>query len=287
MIRTPTNRFLTLLAVGMLGLAAGGCAELRDAFGFDTPTARLAGANLQDVGLESATLLFDVEVVNPLSVPLPLANLDYQLATAAEAFMSGKAALDGTVPANGARVVSLPAKISYADLFKAVKDLRPGGVVPYAAELGLSVDVPQAGPLRLPLKKEGKLPVPAAPEVEVRRIDWSQLTLEEAVGTVDLHVVNRNQFPVDLSKFAYALSLGGTEVATSSLAKAARFDAAGGAGDLAIPVAFSPKKLGLAALGLLTGKGAGYELKGTMDLGTPYGPMSLPVEKMGRTVFGK
>ncbi len=279
------RRGLLLLALAALAAAPAGCAALRDALALQRPTARITGVSLQDVGLEAATLLFDVEVANPLSVPLPLVNLDYALASRDVPFLSGKADLAGTVPAGGTKTLSLPARVAYLKLLEVLKDVRPGAVVPYDAQLGLSVDVPAAGALRLPLKKSGSLPVPVAPTIDIAEIAWTGVSLDQAAGRVKLHVVNRNQFPVELSRFAYALALGGVDVADASIAQAVPFDAATGAATVEIPIAFSPRKAGLAVLDLILGKGAAYRLKGTMDLTTPYGAMSLPVERAAETLF--
>ena len=70
-MRCASRGVPVLLAVA-LALASGGCAELRRTLGMDTPSAQVAGAALKDIGLEAATLVFDVEVTNPLAVPLPL-----------------------------------------------------------------------------------------------------------------------------------------------------------------------------------------------------------------------
>jgi LEA14-like dessication related protein len=279
------RRGLAAVLVPLVCAGLAGCAQLRDVFSLNTPSARVTGVRIQDVGLDAATLLFDVEVTNPLALPLPLANVDYSLASAGAAFLSGKAQVQGTVPATSSKTVSVPARVVYLELLKVLKGVRPGSVVPYAAEIGFSVDVPSAGPLRLPLKKEGQLPIPTAPDVEVRSVDWSKVTLDEAGGRVVLGIVNRNQFPVDLSKLSYALSLGGVEVANASLAKAVSLAASDGAGTLEIPISFSPKQAGLAVLAMLTGKGSGYSLSGVVDVGTPFGPMSLPVKKIGETIF--
>jgi len=158
-------------------------------------------------------------------------------------------------------------------------------VIPYRADLGLSVDAPGVGPLRLPLRKEGKLPVPSAPDVEVTEIKWDKLTLDSAAGRVRLRMVNRNQFPVELSKLTYALSLGGAEVARSAIASPVAFQAGGGAGAIEIPISLSPKKLGLAAFNILRGSRAGYQLGGTAGVTTPFGPMSLPIKKIGDTLL--
>ena len=109
--------------------------------------------------------------------------------------------------------------------------------------------------------------------------------LREVTGLVMLSVVNRNQFPVDLSKITYALSLGDTQVADTSLAKRVSFGSDGGAGVVEIPLTFSPERAGLGLLGLLAGQGSGYKLRGSLDLDTPSGPMSLPVDKVSKTVF--
>jgi hypothetical protein len=46
------------------------------------------------------------------------------------------------------------------EMLKALKGVRPGSKIPYGAELGLSVDTPALGLIRLPLKKEGELVLP-------------------------------------------------------------------------------------------------------------------------------
>ncbi len=162
-----TQRRLNTVAVilGTLLLWCCGCESMDGKFSLKKPTARLTGLQLEDVKLDSATLLFDIEVDNPYPVALPLTNLDYDLATAGNTFLSGVAAIQTTIPANSSKIVSLPARINYLGMFKAVKDIRPGSIVPYIANVGLSVDPPALKPLRLPLKKEGELKLPTVQEV--------------------------------------------------------------------------------------------------------------------------
>jgi LEA14-like dessication related protein len=191
------------------------------------------------------------------------------------------------VPAGGKKTVLLPAKVVYLELLKVLRDIRPGAVIPYAAEMGMSVEAPAVGRLRLPLRKEGQLPVPTVPEVAVKEIKWHKLALEEAGGTVKVRFVNRNQFPMDLAKFDYRLSLGGTEVAVSSVARPAAFAADGGAAEIDIPITLSPRNLGLAFFRMLTGEGASYGLRGNLEVTTPFGPANLAFDQGGSTVFRK
>jgi LEA14-like dessication related protein len=274
-------RFVTGAAVAalMAGLV-GGCGSLAK------PKAEIVGVRIQDLGLKSAVLAFDVEVSNPYPTDLPMVNLDYRLASQGNSFVSGKAAdLQGAIPANGKRTIGLPVKIVYTELLAVLKELHLGSVVPYTAEMGLSVNVPLMGDLRLPLKKEGQFPIPAVPDVEVAEIKWDKLSTDEIAGKVHLNLVNRNQFAVDMTKMSYALSLGDVEVARSSLSRATSFAADGGRGSLEIPISIAPQQAGFGVLRMLMGSGSTYSLRGNADFGTPFGPMSLPLEKTGKTLF--
>jgi len=162
------KRYLVWTAA-LVSVFFAGC-EAMDTFGLSKPTARMTGLKFEDVKLDSATLLFDVEVDNPYPVALPLMNLDYGLSSGAEPFLNGNAKLQTTVPAKSKKTVSLPANINYLDMLKALKGIRPGSKIPYKADLGLSVDAPALGLMRLPLKKEGEIMLPTVSDVEVKDI---------------------------------------------------------------------------------------------------------------------
>ncbi len=266
---------LCLLVAGALA----GCSSLQ------TPTARVAGVHFTDLCLQSVTVVFDVEIENPYSVDLPLANVDYSLASRESEFLSGKADIQGAVPANGKKTVAIPAHVVFLELVKAVKDIRPGSVISYKAEMGLSVRAPILGDMRLPLKKEGQLPVPTVPDLEVSEVKWEKLALDQATGHIRLKMVNRNSFAFDLSKMSYAFSLADVEVARSSIARSVAFKADGGEGAIDIPVSISAQQVGFAALRMLAGSGASYRCKGEIEVGTPFGPMLIPLDKAGNCVF--
>ena len=139
------------------------------------PKASLKGLKVENVSLESANLLFDVEIENPYPVALPMVNIDYDVASNANKLFAGKADIAGTVPAGGTKMISLPVKISYLDVVNAFKGVRPGSKIPYQADVGLSVNAPALGVIRLPLNKTGELDVPAVPKVS----DIEQMILDK------------------------------------------------------------------------------------------------------------
>ena len=150
------SRSLALIAAGALLAGMTGCGMM------DKPTVAITGVKLQDVKLTAATLLFDVKVDNPYSVPLPISNLDYALTSQGQQFLTGKADVQGTVPAAGSKTLGVPVRIDFLKLINAVKGARPGATIPYTADMGLSVDTPVLGRLRVPMSKDGKLAIPTA-----------------------------------------------------------------------------------------------------------------------------
>lgn len=147
-----TSCLLSVLAVGP------GCEML----GLAKPSAKVVGVKVDDVGLRSARLVFDVNVENPYSSPLPLGNLDYSLASEGKPFLKGESATQGSIPAKGAKVVNLPVDVPYQEVYSTLSGLRGKDEIPYTATLGLSVDTPVLGKLRLPMEKAGTLPLPKA-----------------------------------------------------------------------------------------------------------------------------
>jgi len=157
MIQLATHSMVLLLA--LLLLAAGGCGALGD-LGLAKPTASVVGAELKDISLQAATMLFDVKVDNPYSADLPLTDVAYSLTSQGIKFLSGKADLHGSIPAAASKVLPIPVEIDFMELLAALQNVRPGSVVPYDANLNLSVNT-LAGPLSLPLRRSGEIAIPS------------------------------------------------------------------------------------------------------------------------------
>ena len=68
-----------------------GCETIQEGLNLRKPTARLTGLKFEEVKLDSAILVFDVEIDNHYPVALPLTNFDYTLSSNAEQFLSGSA----------------------------------------------------------------------------------------------------------------------------------------------------------------------------------------------------
>jgi precorrin-6B methylase 2 len=70
------------------------------------------------------------------------------------------------VPANTKEIFTLPDKITYERLLRALNG-KAGSIIPYEVNIQLWVDAPDVGFIKLPLKSQGQLVLPEPPEITV------------------------------------------------------------------------------------------------------------------------
>lgn len=275
------TRTLPVLFLTALVLSLPACEAVQSALaGLDKPTARLTDARLQNFTLDSAQLLLDVEVLNPYPVALPLQQAKVSLASQGQHVLTTGLAAATTVPAGGRATLQLPVGLKFGELMGALQGVQAGSILPYELTLEMSPQAPGYGPVPMSLKHAGTLPIPAVPQVRLKSVNWQELSLSQAVASLVIEVGNPNAFALDLDAMNYALSLGQTKVAdvTASNLPAA---AAKGTQELTIPVTFRPRDLGMGVFSMLTGRSTGYDMQGTMALGTQWGQLTLPLRASG------
>jgi LEA14-like dessication related protein len=275
--------FSALLGLSMLSVS--GCATLQNLIGgASKPTAAVTGVHFTNLSLKDVTLVFDVTVTNPYTVPLPLVNLDYALSSQAITILEGQAPIQGSVPALGTKTIAFPTTISFAGVLAVLSNIAPGGVVPYQGVLGLSVNVPAFGPVRIPLEKQGEFPIPAIPQVSLASVTWQNISLTGANALVKIKLGNTNQFPVDLTNFSYSLNLADRDLAKGTLANSTHFSPKE-TQELGISLEVSTTQLGMTLTRLFQGNASHYRLNGALALGTPFGPLQIPFDVRGQVPF--
>ncbi len=146
------------------------------------------------------------------------------------------------------------------------------------------MNTPALGVLRLPLEKDGQFPVPTAPDVSIASVKWQSVSLAGATGLLALKVGNPNSFAFDLAAMEYHIKLGSFDLASGGLVNAASL-AAGAAQEIGINVSVSTAQAGLALVQLLQGKSSNYTLGGAVAIGTPFGPLQIPLAVNGQVPF--
>jgi LEA14-like dessication related protein len=282
------SRFVITTAFIFLAAFAGGCKSLDDALKtVPQPDARVIGADVRNLSLNGLDLVFDIEITNPYGVKLPIVELNYAVGSGELQLLQGGIKTLEDVPANGSTVIQVPASLDFAAAAQALSNVSPGSILPYHAEINIAVDAPFIGAINLPLKHEGEIPVPAVPDISLASFDIGVMTWEEVSATAKLRVTNTNQFKIELAKLQFNLELGKETVANAGTRRAYSL-ASGQSAIVEIPISFSPRAFGVGITGIfdmLGGSEANYGIAGILDLGTRFGPLSIPFSHGGDTVI--
>ncbi len=268
-----------------------GCGTVQQALqdlSLQHPTAHVSGVRMADIDHQSLQLIFDVTVENPYSFDLPLLDVDYTLVTHDRTFLTGATEVEGKISARRAHTVELPVRVDLVSLVNTVASVRPGHVIPYAAELGLRAQVEGAEPLRFPLRTQGELPVPKPPIVRVSSLHWSETSLSKVEGVLSLDVENTNTFPFSLSSLRWDLGLSDKQVATGQARGTVALEPAQ-VGTIPIQLSFSPMDLGTGLVEVLTDlnrETISYSITGFMSVDTRFGVIQLPYGQSGTTQSG-
>jgi len=245
------------------------------------PSASLAGLRFSDLRLDGVGVIADVRVDNPYPVPIYARELGFELLSGGNSLISGLTDQALNVPARSSNTVPVRLDLPFRNVFSSMSGVRPGQVIPFTTKLDVSMVGEDVSPLNFSLTRDGELPVPAPPAVDMRGIQWDELGLTNARGTMRMGLRNTNEFPVNLGALDYTLGLAGARVAQGRTGQGLSL-APGEEGELAIGLDLRPQDMGIAAFRALTGSDAAYELNGTMSFQTPFGPMNLPLERTGR-----
>ncbi|KAJ7547064.1 hypothetical protein O6H91_08G067100 [Diphasiastrum complanatum] len=255
--------------------------------GFGKPTASVTGFHLPSINLEKADVIVDILISNPNPIPIPLVDIEYLIESDGRKLISGTIPDAGTIHAHGSETIKIPMTLIYQDIKDTYDDIKPGEVIPYRIKVNLIADVPVFGRLTLPLEKTGTIPVPYKPDVDIDKVEWDHLSMDETAATLHLKVENKNKFELGVNSLDYDLTLADVPIAKANLSKSAAIESEG-VGYLEVPICFRPKDFGSALWDIIRGRGAGYSMRGKLEVDTPFGPMHLPFAREGgKTLFKK
>ena len=279
------RRFVSAIIALSCATIVAGCGSLDEVVeAAPKPEARLLGAGIRNLRLQSLDLVFDIEVSNPYGVSLPLVDVNYTVGSRGKQLLSGSIKPSGSVPANGTSLVQLPARLDLAALLKTLPGVQPGAVIPYDAKINVVVDAPLVGELNLPLKRSGEVPVPTVPEISLVSFDISELGADKVDAEARLRIRNTNQFSMRFAAVRFDLALGGRNVTSTRLRSASRL-APGQTTVLKVPLSFSPTAAAAGVLAALSGADAAYAISGRLDVVTEYGELALPFNERGQTAL--
>jgi len=210
---------LSLISLLLL-LILSQCSELTqilEGLTVQKPTAEVAGISLQNLSPQDADLLFNIKVSNPNSVGIKLSGFDYNLLLQDNSFLKGDEGSEIDIAANSNGVIKFPLTVNFNDLYNTYQNLKNEDEINYTLDLGLNVDLPVLGMVRVPVSKSDKLPTLKIPAVKLKTIKLDNFSLTKASFNLQFEVNNPKQWNLKLDKMDYNLVVNNKKWAVGNI----------------------------------------------------------------------
>ena len=252
-----------LVCFTLLFAILAGCKSMEHFF--QKPTVSFDKMSISGMSLFDADLLFSFSVNNPNPIGGTIRKGQYRLSI--EDFIVAEGVLDKGVSlqARGSRSIDLPVHINFMDLFRSASALAAKNEVPYS--LTGSFDVMG---FDTPFENKGHISLPEFPEISLDSVRISRLDLSGAEMGVILTVANPNRFSINLDGLRYSMDMGGMRFVSGEKDNIPAIDPSGQE-SIAIPVGVDFINMGRAAMNLLSGNTAPFQLSGDMRFRLPGG----------------
>lgn len=127
-----------------------GCESFKKNY-LQEPKAELKEVKVQDVGLNGATLVFVLEVMNPNKSALDVGDVSYQTYLNDKYFSEAKVEKVHTIPAEKSALIELPLPVAYNKLSGGIARVLSGEDVTYRVKGNAKLSM-----FRIPFDKTGK-----------------------------------------------------------------------------------------------------------------------------------
>jgi len=263
----PTSSLLFGLLLAPLLAGAPGCAFLSSLLSavVTPPTLSFQEAKLRDLSLDGLTLELHYRIDNPNDLGLRLASVGYGLELDGHSFAKGVADQGVELKPQGSSELTLPFSIRYLELGQALEALFSKQQLPWKVAGHFGFDTP-AGVIRVPFQREGQLPVPRLPKLQIVGAKLASLSLTGATLQLQLDLQNPNSFALPMSRLNYHIKVAGQEVAVGAVSPPSVQSAQ--SGRVTIPVQISFLSAGRAVYQAISSGEVDLGLDGGLGVGT-------------------
>lgn len=275
--------FALAAGAALAALTLDGCTTLQDLI--QRPTVKTVAVSVVGVDFETLKLRFDVGVENGSSGTLMIAGYDYDLHIEGRPFLNGMSDKEIELKARSVTTIPVPVEIPFSDLLKTLDSLKSRQDVAYDLAVALMINT-GLGHFRLPLQKQGRLPVLTLPQVRLQGVKMEALTLKGASLEVAVEIASSPHPAIALTNLTYALTLNEAKVAAGT----AEPEPAKGNGTQLVRI---PVHLDVRSLRSILGSGSSgqervtVKLTGEANFTSPYGRLTLPFTQTGRLAPSK
>jgi hypothetical protein len=244
-----------------------------DARALAASAVRVAGVELDQVGVAGATLVFTLE--GPAAAAArTLARVDATLVSGGRPLQRGAAEPRSAVAPGKPLAATYRLRVDFADLLQRDRTLRPGLVLTCQARLAVLLEGAD-GRRAHPAVAVVDVPVPTAPRLSPIDFRVAASAATSVRGVLRCRLENGNAFPLDLERLSFGVRVGAEDVGSGAV-DGGRSLQPGEFVTLELPFAFDPRNTPGAAAAL-RGENAPFAVDGTLQAPSPYGVLVFAV----------
>lgn len=242
---------------------------------------RVAGVEVDQVGVSGVTLVFALEATPKGAGPAVLTRVDASLTSGGRHLQAGAAEPKAVLPAKTKTAVPYRLRVDFADILQRDRSFRPGAVLTCVVAL-TAVFTGVDGERKNPAVAAVDVPIPATPRLALSTAAISGTSAERVAGVLVCIVDNDNAFPLDVDRLSYSILVAGRDIGTGALDGRPSLNPRERV-RLELPFAFDPRTAPEAAAAL-RGESAPVAVSGTLQALSPYGVLVFAVGEQAQIV---
>jgi LEA14-like dessication related protein len=260
------------------------CSTVKNLANIQEPKVSVDKVRFTGLSFEDVDLAFDVKIDNPNQLSATLAGFDYDLKINDASFLQGQQTSDMTIAATSASNLEVPLTLNFKDLYNTFNSLKNQDSSAYKMDLGLTFNLPILGKTRIPVSKQGYLPMVKLPSLKVSSLKIKKMGLTSADLELNLEIDNPNAFNLIADNLNYNFAVNDQSWVQGTLPKQVQISEKGSS-SLSIPLSVNFLNLGQTALQILSGnQEVNYSFQGNVDLDSAlpmFNQVKLPIDKSG------
>ena len=230
----------------------------------------IARASFQDIDLN-----FNLLIDNPNPYGVQLDGFDYNLTIEGNEILTGDKNQEVRIASANTSHLSIPITIDFSDLYSLVTRTKTLDSLSYSLKGHFKPGGILAG-IPIPFSTSGSFPNIRIPKLSFRGLKVNNINLSGVDLQLGLILENINSFGLNIGKLNYQIDLAGNKVATGLTENLASVPAKG-SGDVTLPISLNFAGLTSSLRSLLTQNDIDCAIKGSADLASPFGVLSLPI----------
>lgn len=233
------------------------------------PELSIKGISIEHVSLDTISLGLNLNVTNPNTFQLALAEYRYKLKLNDKSMFEGAQSDGFHITGSSSKTLQVPLTIRFKEAIALLNEMKQTNTLSYSASAELFVDNPLLRSIPIKTTKQGDLTIPQIPSITFDSLSIEEISFTKMIFTITMNVNNPNDFSMTIRDLAYQFQTGGQSWAQTHLKRSQKLNK-NTTTKIKLPVKVSLSQLGNGMLNSRqTGNFTDYQIKGQFTLQSP------------------